>query len=123
MKILGIFIPFAALVLLFFAVLPNEEERQQIRIARVLEERVQLSQELEPLLRAGQFPEYIDTVVSGRRVSGRPHLTIEPHLQAEAEKIFRSYKPDFGAVVMLDAKTGAILAIASWQKDKAVDGH
>lgn len=42
--------------------------------------------------------------------------TINEALQKEAEKLLKSYKPDYGALVTIDATTGRVLAMASFQK-------
>jgi cell division protein FtsI/penicillin-binding protein 2 len=42
---------------------------------------------------------------------------LDPELQKASEKLLKSYKPDYGAIVMLDAETGRILALTSFQKN------
>jgi cell division protein FtsI/penicillin-binding protein 2 len=44
--------------------------------------------------------------------------TIDENLQKEAEKLLRSYHPDYGAIVTMDATTGRILTMASYQKNE-----
>lgn len=44
--------------------------------------------------------------------------TIDGDIQKEAEKLLKSYKPDYGAIVAMDATTGKILAMASFEKNE-----
>lgn len=43
--------------------------------------------------------------------------TIQDDLQNHAENLLKTYKPDYAAIVMMDAKTGEILAMTSFQKN------
>lgn len=49
--------------------------------------------------------------------------TLDPILQETAEKLFKSYKPDYGAIVMMDAETGGILAMVSHNKRDSEGSH
>lgn len=42
--------------------------------------------------------------------------TLNSEMQTEAEKLLKSYKPDYGAIVVLDANTGRILSMASYER-------
>jgi penicillin-binding protein A len=44
--------------------------------------------------------------------------TIDPEMQAQSDKLLDRYKPDYGAIVMMDAKTGRILAMSSFVKGR-----
>jgi peptidoglycan glycosyltransferase len=41
----------------------------------------------------------------------------DPKLQQEMESLFRSYSPDYGAFVAMDATTGRVLAMVSYSRD------
>lgn len=45
--------------------------------------------------------------------------TIDSNLQNEANSLLRSYKPDYGAIFMIDAQTGKVLAMSSYQRDNS----
>jgi len=73
-----------------------------------------------------EFPKSY-TIVNDRAVfqdsAGRSvYLTLNPKLQAEAERLLRAYKPDYGALVVMDPKSGAILA-ASGSSSFGLDGR
>ena len=42
--------------------------------------------------------------------------TLDKDLQEQSEKLLLRYKPDYGAIVMMDAETGKILALSSYVK-------
>lgn len=46
--------------------------------------------------------------------------SFDPGLQQEMEKLMRSYRPDYGAFVAMDAETGQILSIVSYAADPSV---
>lgn len=52
----------------------------------------------------------------GKRQTLKVKYTIDEDIQDEAEKLLRAYKPDYGAVVVMDAVTGAVRAMASFEK-------
>lgn len=44
------------------------------------------------------------------------NYTLLSDLQEHADSLLKRYKPDYGAIVMMDAKTGEILAMSSFEK-------
>jgi penicillin-binding protein A len=56
---------------------------------------------------------YVAQLPSGRQAK----LTVNPHLQEQMQKLFAIYKPQQGAMVAIDPKTGKILAMAEYDKD------
>lgn len=48
------------------------------------------------------------------------HLSIDPNLQAQMDKLLRTYKPQGAAVVALDPKTGKVLAMAEYGEGLAM---
>ncbi len=44
------------------------------------------------------------------------NYTLQSDVQEHAESLLKKYKPDYAAIVMMDAKTGEILAMSSFQK-------
>lgn len=44
------------------------------------------------------------------------NYTLLADLQEHADSLLKRYKPDYGAIVMMDAKTGEILAMSSFEK-------
>jgi peptidoglycan glycosyltransferase len=48
------------------------------------------------------------------------HLSIDPNLQAQMDKLLRTYKPQGAAVVALDPKTGKVLAMVEYGEGLAM---
>lgn len=106
-------------LLIFFLQKPNQEEQAQLRLKRNLEHRVRIAEALRDPLQRLEFPADLTVRLDDNAVTGRAQYTIDPVLQAEAEKLLKQYKPDYGAVFMMDAHTGAVLAFASFQRGAA----
>jgi len=48
--------------------------------------------------------------------------SVDPVLQASVEEVFRTHRPPFGAFVALEPKTGKILALAEYSRDRSENG-
>ncbi len=88
---------------------------QQIQLQ--LEQRTAFAQNIGEQIRANNFPSTIEVIRD--QVPERVHLeyTIDTALQKEASRLLKSYKPDYGAIFMIDATTGEVLAMSSYQRD------
>ncbi|MDH3636945.1 MAG: penicillin-binding transpeptidase domain-containing protein [Gammaproteobacteria bacterium] len=64
-----------------------------------------------------EFPERIMVPLPHGEVETQVTYTLEPHLQDVIERVYQRYKPDYAAFVALDAETGRILSLASYEKD------
>ena len=47
--------------------------------------------------------------------------TFKPEFQASMEKLFHTYKPDYGAFVAMDATTGEVLSMVSYAARESID--
>lgn len=47
------------------------------------------------------------------------NYTLQNELQEHADMLLKRYKPDYAAIVMMDAKTGEILAMSSFEKNSS----
>ena len=56
---------------------------------------------------------YVAELPSGRKAK----LTVNPRLQEQMQKLFALYKPQQGAMVAIDPKTGKVLAMAEYDKE------
>lgn len=95
------------------------------RVGKIKNFRKRLLDSLSPYVLHNQLPANLDLVTDGphkenetdsAKVNVAIDYTIDANLQKEANKLLTSYKPDYGAVVVMDASTGQILAMASYQK-------
>lgn len=101
----------------FFSQKPNEEEQVQLRLKRSLEHRVRIAEALKDPLSRLEFPEQLTVELPDGRLKVQATYTLDSKLQAEADKLLKRYKPDYGAVFMMDASTGRVLAFTSYQRN------
>ncbi len=118
--LLPLFLAFA-----LFWVLGAEERAQksvqleeQNRVERIQNVRIEINKTLGPYFDHNQFASQANIRVDGKVQNLQINYTIDDDLQEEAEKLLTSYKPDFGAIVIMDAMTGAVRAMASFEKGK-----
>ncbi|MBC7741029.1 MAG: penicillin-binding protein [Bdellovibrionaceae bacterium] len=87
-------------------------------LKKTLESRKVISESLSASIKANRRP--AEAVFSPEGESDKLTLkinyTLQDDLQKEAEALLKRYRPDYGAIVMMDAKTGRILAMSSYEK-------
>ncbi len=95
------------------------------RVSKIKNFRKRLLDSLSPYVLNNQLPANLDLAPENSKKgadSDTPKVTvgidytIDSALQKEAAKLLASYKPDYGAMVVMDASTGQILAMARYQK-------
>lgn len=87
------------------------------RLTSNLENREFISKQIGSYILKNQLPERLNLPLQGETINSKIQYTLDPHVQKEAERLLKTYKPDYAAVVMMDAETGRILALTSYQKD------
>ena len=63
-----------------------------------------LSEALRAALNAGEFPEKIVIQKGWVRYEGQARYTLDRVLQNKMEKLFKTYRPDYGAFVAINAR-------------------
>jgi cell division protein FtsI/penicillin-binding protein 2 len=102
------------------------DEREAQRLAKIELEHVEaiaktresLLNKIGPYLSHNQYVPDADILINNELKHVKIEYTLNEDLQAEAEKLLTSYKPDYGAIVIMDAMTGEIKAMASYEKGK-----
>jgi penicillin-binding protein A len=79
-------------------------------------ERSLVARSLGPALKEGVLPPEIELNGFGRAVA---EYTIDPLHQGRIEKLLQQYRPDYGAFVALDALTGKVLVLVSYNHGKS----
>lgn len=102
---------------LFFRTPATEESVREDKVKSQLEHRTDIAKSIGDIVRHNKFPENVEMQWDGKQVKAQIHLGIDKEMQKEAEKLLKTYKPDYAAIVMMDAVTGRILAMTSFQKD------
>jgi peptidoglycan glycosyltransferase len=97
----------------------SDDQQAEVRkkIQNQLEERTHISKALSEQIRLNLLPEKIAINWEGDDKTFSPKYTIDNNLQGEADKLLKAYKPDYGAIFMMDAVTGEVLAMSSFQRD------
>lgn len=96
----------------------SQEAHAHKKIQTQLDQRLMIAKAVAPQVRANQFPEQVGLAMEGDEASPmRVEYTLDENLQKEADKLLKAYKPDYGAIFMIDATTGEVLAMSSFQRD------
>lgn len=93
------------------------------QVKKNLESRSEVSKAMSDYIKAGQFPADAEFNWSDKKEKMEISYTLDERMQSQADKLLKQYRPDYGAVVLLDATTGRILALASYQKDDPKASH
>lgn len=73
-----------------------------------------LSNQLGTAIRGNEFPETYTFTIGSEPKQAKVQYTLDDALQAQMSKLMGQYKPDYGAFVALDARTGRILSMVSY---------
>lgn len=120
--LLLVFLSFASItILMALLVPPTEEEKAQIEVQTKLEKRLDLSKGLSESIRQSQLPEELEFSLNDRADKYKMSYTIDSELQSQALQLLKSYKPDFGAIVLMEAATGKILSMVSYERNPALN--
>ncbi|MBC7420822.1 MAG: penicillin-binding protein [Bdellovibrio sp.] len=86
-------------------------------LKKTLESRKVISESISAAIKANKQPKESTFSPEGDdKYKLKINYTLQNELQAEAESLLKRYRPDYAAIVMMDAKTGRILAMTSFEK-------
>ena len=77
-----------------------------------------LSKQLGTAIKINEYPESFSFFVDGAVKKAKVAYTLHEPSQAMMQKLMGQYKPDYGAFVAMDAKTGRILSMVSYSNAK-----
>lgn len=78
---------------------------------------------ISPLFARQQYPTDLSLATSYGTTKARIYYSFDPVLQSQIDALLERYKPDYAGVVAMDAVTGRILAMASYQRDAQTDDN
>jgi cell division protein FtsI/penicillin-binding protein 2 len=121
---------FSSLAVLAMKALPSSPERvarelTKAKVAQVIAEPVRLDQ----LPQTMDLPKGLAPAISRFAKPGADtvpvqiHYAFDPKLQETMEGLFKSYRPDYGAFVAMDASTGRVLSMVSYAGDGQSGGE
>jgi cell division protein FtsI/penicillin-binding protein 2 len=76
-----------------------------------------LSAQIGSKIRANEYPEVMEIQLDGSNRKTKIQYGIEESAQKEMRKIIGQYKPDYGAFVAMDARTGRIISMVSFSRN------
>ncbi|MBO9666725.1 MAG: penicillin-binding protein [Bdellovibrio sp.] len=103
--------------LMGFTASSTPESSEQKQLQSQIEQRSVIAKALSDKVRNNQLPTKLPMQWEGQDKTLSVNYTIDSNLQAEADRLLKSYKPDYGAIFMIDATTGEVLAMSSFQRD------
>lgn len=112
-----VFIILSSVILTAFSSEESDIEILSKKIKLNIEQRILVSKGISSFVKDNHFPASADFQFSTNNENLNIEYTLDSRMQNEADNLFKRYKPDYGAVVLMDATTGKILALSSYQKD------
>lgn len=101
--------------------LPGSEDEW---LKKTLESRKVIAQSLSISLKGNKFPnESVFSPEGEEKLKLKVNYTMIDDLQKEADNLLKRYRPDYAAIVMMDAKTGRILALSSFEKGNRIGSN
>lgn len=126
-KHLKAFIFFGIAALLTYVYYPRHHETAETRLQEkmqdMLSERKAIAKALGPSIRQNALPVKTEILWDGQQQVVQPTYTVDEDLQKEADHILKSYKPDYAAIFLMDAESGRVLAMSSYQRDNPSAGN
>lgn len=108
--------------LMGFTASSTPETAEQKEIKSQTEQRAVVAKSLATQVRNNELPTSL-AQWNGQDKKVSVNYTIDTSLQQEADRLLKSYKPDYGAIFMIDASTGEVLAMSSFQRDNPTGGN
>lgn len=102
---------------LFFRPTASDEVVREDKVKSQLEHRTDIAKNIGDIVRHNKFPENMELQWDGQPVKAQIQLSLDNEMQKEAEKLLKTYKPDYAAIFVMDAVSGRVLAMTSFQKD------
>lgn len=91
-------------------------DKKEVSVKQSLEIRKELSEALTDTVRNNKFSNKLKFNFNSATEDYEIQYSFDESMQDKARKLLKSYKPDYGAIVMIDADTGRILAMASQER-------
>ena len=101
----------------------HQQAEETQKVTEISDVRAALAHELGPLFLQNQFPTETTMNWQGSSRKVKIDYSFDHDLQIAADKLLKSYHPDYGAVVILNANTGQVLTLSSFQKSDSAAPH
>lgn len=97
----------------------SSEESIDTKNNRILDARSEVAQIISNELKSNRMSNSLVTQWKNSEKNINIQYSVSFDLQNEAEKLLTQYKPDYGAIFMMNAETGRVLAMASYERGVA----
>lgn len=101
---------------LYWSLHRTPEQVEASKAETITDFRKILSEQLKPYLLKNQLIDQAEISIDGDSEKVKIDYTINPTLQLAADKLLKAYKPDYGAIVLMDTESGKILAMSSYTR-------
>jgi peptidoglycan glycosyltransferase len=115
---------FLSLVILSFSIVggfslwkSQQNDSPQYQQKQLNDSRLMIAHQLGPQFQKSEFPAQASLKWDGSTQKVSIQYTFLDAIQEEAQRLLKIYKPDYAAVVVMDAQSGRIYAIASFDKN------
>ncbi len=109
-------LPIALFLSAFLFFNDSKPESKENSAQTNLTERKQIAESIGSAIKNNQWPTEKEFTLNNEKNKLNINYTLDLSLQKESDDLLKKYKPDYGAIFMIDAKTGRILAMSSFQK-------
>jgi cell division protein FtsI/penicillin-binding protein 2 len=80
-----------------------------------------IAAQLGMAIRGNLFPQVLDLSVDGGVKKTQVHYSLHEESQSQMQRLMGLYRPDYGAFVAIDARSGRILSLVSYSREKHVE--
>lgn len=93
-------------------------------LKKTLDARVVISSSLSKSIKQNRTPDSAEFAPDkeAAKMKLKVNYTLDEELQKESDMLLKRYKPDYAAIFMMDAKTGQVLAMSSFEKGNQTQG-
>lgn len=94
------------------------KENKEVASSKInIESRKNISRAISSEIKKNSFPANMQITINDDNENYKVEYTLDKKLQKQANDLLSHYKPDYGAIFMIDAETGKVLAMASQEKN------
>lgn len=101
----------------------SEFDMSKQRVQNIQHVRAQIKDQITPYIKKNEVAPHLYFEKFGAFEKADVQYTFDPTLQNQANKLLKQYKPDYASIVAIDAKTGRVLALASYLKEDTTPGN
>ncbi|MCC2679666.1 MAG: penicillin-binding protein transpeptidase protein [Pseudobdellovibrio sp.] len=118
----GVFLAVSLTAFYFYDTAPTTKHSSEIFEPRLIS-REEISGSLSNYILKNQFPNQIALGAGSASPLYKIGYTLDEEMQDYARQLLTNYKPDYAAIVLMNARTGEILTLSSFERHKKYDSN